>query len=69
MKKNRNLIKYFGSKNKIRHNRSLISESLIDSCISRNEYIIHNVLRQYSEVKEERRNPKISEYNPLLWLK
>ena len=49
----------------------LISKALIDSYISHDEFVSVNVLREYSEMKEEIKNPEISlEYaNKYGWYK
>ena len=37
----------------------LISKALIDSCISQDEFVsVNNLLREYSEMKEEIKNPQ-----------
>ena len=39
----------------------LISKALIGSCISHDEFVsVHNVLREYNEMKEEIKNPETS---------
>ena len=43
----------------------LISEAVINSCISHDEFVsVNNVLREYYEMKKEIKDPKTSvEYN------
>ena len=44
----------------------LISEALIDSYVSHDEFILANVVRQYNEEKEEIKHPETSiEY--IIW--
>ena len=38
----------------------LISEALIDSYVSHDEFILANVVRQYNEEKEEIKHPETS---------
>ena len=40
---------------------TLISKTLIDSCISHDKFVlVNNVLREYNEMKEEIKNPETS---------
>ena len=48
-------------KNKLNTIEVLISTALIDSYISHDEFVsINNVLREYNEMKEEKKNPETS---------
>ena len=60
MKKNHDRIVIL-AKTKLNTIEVLISNALIDSCISHNEFIpVNNVLREYDDMKEEIQNLKTS---------
>ena len=48
-------------KDKLNTIEVLISKSLADSYVSHDEFVsVNNVLREYNEIKEERKNPETS---------
>ena len=48
-------------KNKLNAIEVLISKALTDSYISHDEFVsVNNVLREYYEIKEKRKNPETS---------
>ena len=57
-------------KDKLNTIEVLIFKTLIDSYISRDEFVsVHNVLREYDEMKQEKKNSETSvEYATSKWL-